>query len=191
MPAVASEILRDRRPPRKALATGRLAFGMASPPGPVALENDPRNPCIGCGPEHPTGLRLAFRREGDIVTTSFAASGRFQGWPERLHSGILYLAMLETANWTVYGLRGRVGVPVRTGPLDAKRWIATGETLVLRGRLTSTDVTSAQAKIEAGDEQGTVVAMLERDYELLGRDAFLKRMGYETVPPALADALPE
>jgi len=84
-----------------------------------------------------------------------------------------------------------VGVPVRTGPLDAKRWIATGETLVLRGRLTSSDVTSAQAKIEAGDEQGTVVAMLERDYELLGRDAFLKRMGYEAVPPALADALPE
>jgi len=191
MPAMASEILRDRRPPRKALATGRLAFGMASPPGPVALENDPRNPCIGCGPEHPTGLRLAFRREGDIVTTSFAASGRFQGWPERLHSGILYLAMLETANWTVYGLRGRVGVPVRTGPLDAKRWIATGETLVLRGRLTSSDVASAQAKIEAGDEQGAVVAMLERDYELLGRDAFLKRMGYEAVPSALADALPE
>ena len=164
---------------------------MASPPGPLALENDPRNPCIGCGPDHPTGLRLAFRREGDIVTTTFVASGRFQGWPERLHSGILYLAMQETANWTVYGLRGRVGVPVRTGALDAKRWIATGETLVLRGRLTSSAVDSVKAEIEAADEQGNVVAMLERDYEFLGRDAFLKRMGYETVPAALADALPE
>ena len=99
--------------------------------------------------------------------------------------------MQETANWTVYGLRGRVGVPVRTGALDAKRWIATGETLVLRGRLTSSAVDSAKAEIEAADEQGNVVAMLERDYEFLGRDAFLKRMGYETVPAALADALPE
>src|SRR5438552_14374629 len=111
--------------------------------------------------------------------------------PARILSSSLSRAMLETANWTGDGPRCRVGVPVHTGPLDAKRWIATGETLVLRGRLTSSDVASAQAKIEAGDEQGTVVAMLERDYELLGRDAFLKRMGYETVPPALADALPE
>src|SRR5207237_7944996 len=108
----------------------------------------PRNPCTGCGTDPPTGLRLAFRGEGDIVTTSFAASGRFQGWPERLHSGILYLAMLETANWTVYGLRGRVGVPVRTGPLDAKRWIATGETLGLRARRTTTAASTSNAKIE-------------------------------------------
>ena len=119
------------------------------------------------------------------------ASGRFQGWPERLHSAILYLAMLETANWTVYGLRGRVGVPVRTSALDAKRWIATGESITLRGKLTSSEDSSAHAKIEASDERANLVAVLERDYELLGREAFLKRMGYETVPPALADALPE
>ncbi len=72
------------------------------------------------------------------MATTLTASAQHQGWPGRLHSGILYLAMLETANWTLYGLRGRVGLPVRTSALDAKRWVATGETLILMGRAENT-----------------------------------------------------
>ncbi|HYM40936.1 MAG TPA: hypothetical protein VEY12_12480 [Thermoplasmata archaeon] len=164
---------------------------MTSAPAPVALENDPRNPCVGCGPEHPTGLRLTFRREGDAVATTLAASGRFQGWPGRLHSGILYLAMLETANWTLFGLLGRVGLPVRTSALDAKRWVATGETLLLTGRLIPSGETAARARIEATDAKGSLVAVLERDYDLPDRATFLKRMGYTAVPSGLEDAMPE
>lgn len=157
---------------------------MASPPASVALANDPSNPCMGCGPEHPSGLRLVFRRDGDVVSAKFSASGRFQGFPNRLHSGILYLAMLETANWTVYGLRDRVGIPVRTGALDAKRWVATGEALTLTGQLTPSDETTARVRVEATDAQGAVVALLERDYDLPDRATFLARMGYKTMPPA-------
>ncbi len=164
---------------------------MASPPASIALENDPRNPCVGCGPEHPSGPRLVFRREGDVVSTVFSATGRFQGYPERLHSGILYLALLETANWTVYGLRGRVGIPVRTSALDAKRWVATGEALNLVGKLVASDETTPRVRVEATDAQGTVVASLERDYELPDRAAFLTRMGYKSMPPAFEKDFPE
>lgn len=164
---------------------------MTSPAGPVALANDAGNPCVGCGPEHPTGLRLAFQREGDAVATRFAASGRFQGFPGRLHSGILYLAMLETANWTVYGLRGRVGIPVRTSALDAKRWVATGESLVLAGRLAPSDEATAKVRIEATDAQGNVVATLERDYDLPDRATFVTRMGYKSMPPAFESDFPD
>lgn len=164
---------------------------MASPPASVALGNDSRNPCIGCGPEHPTGLRLAFRREGDSVTTRFAASGRYQGFPERLHSGILYLAMLETANWTLYGLRGRVGIPVRTSALEAKRWVATGEVITLAGRIAPADREKVRVRIEAKDAQGSIVASLERDYDLPDRATFLARIGYEAMPPAFESDFPE
>ncbi len=164
---------------------------MTAAPASVPLENDPRNPCVGCGPEHPSGLHLAFRREGDAVVSTFVASGRFQGWPNRLHSGILFLAMLESANWTVYGLRGRIGLPVRTSALDAKRWVSTGETLTLTGRLTGTDPAAAHARIEATDAKGAVVATLDRDYELPDQATFLKQMGYEAVPVALEGTLPE
>jgi hypothetical protein len=157
---------------------------MAAPSATVPLENHPGNPCIGCGPEHPTGLRLAFRREGDAVTTTFAASGRYQGFPGRLHSGILYLALLETANWTVYGLQGRVGIPVRTTALEAKRWVATGEALTLAGRVVPADGETVRVRIEAMDAQSAVVASLERDYDILDRATFLVRMGYKTMPPA-------
>ncbi|HVM44993.1 MAG TPA: hypothetical protein VM582_03570 [Candidatus Thermoplasmatota archaeon] len=164
---------------------------MAARAAPVPLENDPRNPCVGCGPEHPAGLRLSFQREGDAVTTALAATERVIGWPGRLHSGILYLAMLETANWTLYGLRGRVGIPTRTSALEAKRWVATGETLTLAGRLTASDARAARARVEARDASGALVASLERDFDLPDRATFLARMGYDAVPPGLEDALPE
>ena len=49
-----------------------------------------------------------------------------EGWPARLHSGVLYLAMLDAANWTVYGLHDRVGLPVETSALTLLRWVPTG-----------------------------------------------------------------
>lgn len=156
----------------------------------VALENDPGNPCVGCGPENSVGLRLAFHREGDAVSTALEATREREGWPGRLHSGVLYLAMLETANWTLYGLRGRVGLPVRTSALDARRWVPTGESLTLTGRLVEGD-SKARARVEATDAQGSIVATLERDYDLPDRATFLKRMGYDAVPVGLEDALPE
>src|SRR2546427_7311045 len=59
------------------------------------LENDPQNPCVGCGPTNPRGLQLAFRRDGKRVVTEFVAHETLEGWPGRLHSGLLYLAMLD------------------------------------------------------------------------------------------------
>lgn len=155
------------------------------------LENDPANPCVGCGPEHPHGLRLAFARDGDAVTTTLAATPDRQGWPGRLHSGLLYLAMLETANWTLFGLRGRVGLPVRTSALDAARWVAVGETLTLRGRLAADAPGAATVRVDATDAKGARVAGLERAYDLPDRATFLARMGYDRVPAGLEDALPE
>lgn len=153
----------------------------------VLLENDPRNPCVGCGPEHPTGLRLAFRRRGDRVETTLLATDLHQGWPGRLHSGILYLAMLETANWTIYGLLGRVGLPTRTSALGLTRWVRVGETLTLTGRKEGEGL----VRVEATDEAGTSLATLERTYELVDRATFLRRMGYDEVPAGLEEALPE
>lgn len=163
---------------------------MAAPSAPIALENDRTNPCFGCGPEHPTGLHLAFQREGDAVATALVASGRYQGFPDRFHSGILYLAMLETANWAVYGLRGRVGIPTRTSALEAKRWVKTGERLTLVGRLAASDETTAKVRVEAQDAQGNAVASLERDYDLPDRASFLTRMGYATMPLAFEKDFP-
>lgn len=109
----------------------------------------------------------------------------------RLHSGILYLAMLETANWTVFGLLHRVGLPKRTGPLETRRWVKAGDTVGISGRLVPATDAAARVRVEATDGTGTLVGILERDYELPGRQAFLEQMGYTELPPGLEDALPE
>jgi len=121
------------------------------------------------------------------VETRLAAAEHHQGWPGRLHSGVLYLAMLETANWTVYGLTGRVGLPTRTSALGLARWVRVGETLTLTGRRDA----EGAVRVEAADAEGRVVATLERAYEMVDRATFLTRMGYDEVPAGLEEALPE
>ena len=34
------------------------------------LENDPRNPCVGCGPLNPRGLQLKFEKVGEEVRST-------------------------------------------------------------------------------------------------------------------------
>src|SRR5256885_13201273 len=102
----------------------RIGQPMASEESGMALENDEANPCFGCGPRNPRGLRLSFHRVGDRVETMLLAGVTMEGWPGRLHSGILYTAMLETANWTVFGITGRIGIPVRTSGLRLQRRVA-------------------------------------------------------------------
>ncbi len=157
----------------------------------VALENHETNPCFGCGPHNPRGLRLSFRRFGDRVETQFLADGTMEGWPERLHSGILYTAMLETANWTVFGLTGRIGIPVRTSALKLQRWVSTGTGIRIAGRAKSTGPSSLTVALEASTSDGQPVATLDRDFVLPNRREFLEKMGYAEIPAAFAGLVPD
>jgi len=128
---------------------------------------------------------------GDRVETSLLADVTMEGWPRRLHSGILYTAMLETANWTVYGITGRIGVPVRTSALGLLRWVATGTRLRIAGRAMQKDRNSLTVEVEATSSDGSSVATLDRDFVLPNRREFLEKMGYEQVPEVFAGLIPE
>jgi hypothetical protein len=157
----------------------------------AALENDETNPCFGCGPGNPRGLRLAFRRVGDSVETMLLADVTMEGWPGRLHSGILYTAMLETANWTVYGTAGRIGVPVRTSALSLQRWVPTGTQVRIAGRAKDTGLNALSVAVEAFAFDKQSVATLNRDFVLPNRREFLDKMGYEEIPKVFAGLIPE
>ncbi len=158
----------------------------------AALENDETNPCFGCGPRNPRGLRLSFRRVGDRVETGFPTDATMEGWPGRLHSGILYTAMLETANWTVFGIAGRIGVPVRTSALDLQRWVPTGMRIRIAGRAKGTGLPNRLAvAVEAFTSDGQPLATLDRDFVLPNRREFLDKMGYEEIPEVFAGLIPE
>jgi len=137
-------------------------------------------------------LRLSFRRVGDRVETGFPTDATMEGWPGRLHSGILYTAMLETANWTVFGIAGRIGVPVRTSALDLQRWVPTGMRIRIAGRAKGTGLPNRLAvAVDAFTSDGQPLATLDRDFVLPNRREFLDKMGYEEIPEVFAGLIPE
>lgn len=166
-------------------APAPVTMPSTDPAGPP-LESDPQNTCFGCGPDNPVGLQLTFERDGDTVVSTFVPTDTMEGWPGRLHSGILYTAMVEVANWTVHGLLDRLGFPADTSALDLRRWVGTGEQLELVGELVDPEHGGeAAVRVTARDDSGEIVAQLVREFELPSREAFLTKTGYDEVPTVL------
>ena len=111
----------------------------------TALENPPDNPCFGCGPNHPRGLRLGFERGraddgGDEVRSRFVPRSDEIGWPTLFHHGLQFTVLYEVSYWTALTLGGRLWVS--HGPIEytAERLPRVGAEHVARGRIvTATD----------------------------------------------------
>ena len=61
----------------------------------------PESACFGCSPRHPIGFRLRFRRQGELVTTSFLPHADLAGPPGIMHGGLVTTLADEVAAWTV------------------------------------------------------------------------------------------
>ncbi|MHB8585351.1 MAG: hypothetical protein ACYDDF_05890 [Thermoplasmatota archaeon] len=151
----------------------------------MPFENDATNGCVGCGPANAAGLQLSFTPTTDGARAAFTASSRWEGFPGRLHSAILYLGLIEAMNWALYARTGRMGLPIRTGALATTRTIPTGTELLFEGRLVHMDEGARLATMEsvASDIGGESVGRLERGYALVDEATFLARLGYKEVPP--------
>ena len=105
-----------------------------------ALENPTDNPCFGCGPLHPRGLRLAFERHTaadgvDEVTTAFTPRPDEIGWPGVFHAGLHFMVLYEVSYWTALELGGRLMVSTGPGTYAHERLPRVGRLHVARARL--------------------------------------------------------
>jgi len=66
-------------------------------------------PCFGCSPDHPTGLRLRFERDGEWVRTRFSPGDAHQGPPGIMHGGLVTTLADEVAAWAIIGVLGKFG----------------------------------------------------------------------------------
>lgn len=125
----------------------------------------PGQPCFGCGPDHPIGFHLAFRREGDEILTTFTPGDRYQGPPGLMHGGLVTTLADELAVWTVIGLRermtftaaiqARLSRPIRIGvPVEGRGRIASD-----KGRVLDVAVTLAQEGTTCFTGQFTLALM--------------------------------
>jgi len=112
--------------------------------------------CYACGVENERGLHMEFRREADRAICDYIPCDYQQGYPGRMHGGIVATMIDEAMGWAVYGaarwgatarLNVRFRRPVRLDSrLTIEAWVVRN-----RGRL-------IELRSEVRDERGTLLA---------------------------------
>ena len=103
--------------------------------------------CYACGVENDHGLKMVFRRIGDRAVCEYTPCEYQQGYPGRMHGGLVATLLDEAMGWAVYGaaqwgatarlnLRFRRAVPL-DAPLRVEAWVVRhrGRLIELRGEL--------------------------------------------------------
>jgi acyl-coenzyme A thioesterase PaaI-like protein len=129
------------------------------------LENDPDNPCFGCGPNNTAGLRLKFFEDNGIVTAETTLDDRFSAWPGQVHGGVAFAALECTCQWTFYTLKHRSG-PTMKFKVDFPSRIRVGEPIKLVGSVLKK--TAKTVSVRAELVQGSVLrAFMEQDIRVV------------------------
>jgi uncharacterized protein (TIGR00369 family) len=127
----------------------------------------PDQPCFGCSPTHPSGLRLAFEREGDDVVTRFTPGERHQGPPGIMHGGLVTVLADELAAWVLVLLREKFGF---TAELKARllRPVRLGREVEGRARILRETHRVVRIAVELRQE-GALAYAAEATFALLDR----------------------
>lgn len=108
------------------------------------LENPAESPCFGCGPQHARGLHLSFERRtaldgAEEIVCEYVAKADEIGWPGLMHTGLLFLVMMETSYWTALTLGGRVHTVAGPMAYEPLRLPRVGKVFQSRARLAGSE----------------------------------------------------
>jgi uncharacterized protein (TIGR00369 family) len=107
--------------------------------------------CYACGVQNERGLHMEFRRDGDRAVCEYTPCDYQQGYPGRMHGGVVATLIDEAMGWAVYGaaqwgatarLNVRFRRPVRLDvPLRIEAWVVRVRTrlIELRGEVRDHD----------------------------------------------------
>jgi acyl-coenzyme A thioesterase PaaI-like protein len=126
----------------------RAAFAGLEEQHPIGQSDNRFRQCFGCGPEHPTGLRIRCFKTAEGVISPIIVPGQYNGPPGAAHGGIVAAYLDEvlaaavaraTARTSVTGeltVRYVKPVPVET-PIVGKGWLVAdhGRYVDVEGRL--------------------------------------------------------
>jgi acyl-coenzyme A thioesterase PaaI-like protein len=103
--------------------------------------------CFACGEKNEQGLHMQFRRDGERAVCDYTPCGYQQGYPGRMHGGLVATLLDEAMGWAVYGAQqwgatARLSVRFRrpvdlTQPLRIEAWITQNRSrlIELRGEV--------------------------------------------------------
>lgn len=95
----------------------------------------PGQPCFGCSPDHPQGMRLRFALDGSAITTTFSPGDLHQGPPGIMHGGLVSTLADEVGAWACIGLLGKFGFTAQMN-LRLARPVRIGSPVVARAMVT-------------------------------------------------------
>jgi len=140
----------------------------------VELENPADNPCFGCGPDHPRGLRLRFREEAADdgvreVRCDFTPRPDEIGWPTLFHHGLHFTVLYEASYWAALTLGGKVWVSY--GPLTytADRLPRVGVAHTVRARLLENEGPKLRVLASSSTREGKLCGRLESGWRPASR----------------------
>jgi len=147
----------------------------------AALENPPENPCFGCGPNHPRGLRLSFRREvaedgKDEVRGEFTPRPDEIGWPTLFHHGLHFMALYEASYWAALTFGGKVWVSAGPISYTSDRLPRVGVTHSVAARIVDRSDRALHIRADSRVVSGKPCGFLETDWRPASR-AVAERAG--------------
>jgi uncharacterized protein (TIGR00369 family) len=109
--------------------------------------------CYACGEKNERGLHMHFRREGDRTVSEYEPLDYQQGYPGRMHGGIVATMIDEAMGWAVYHAKAwaatarlniRYRRPVRLDQrLRVEAWVVRDRARLLELRAELRDATGA------------------------------------------------
>ena len=112
--------------------------------------------CWGCGIDNPIGLKLKFKRDGDVARAEFTPGEDHQGWPGYVHGGIINALLDEAVAYPAY----YAGYYCVTAKMEArfKKSAAPGQRLLITSRISTMRDKVLEAEAEVKLDDGTLIA---------------------------------
>jgi uncharacterized protein (TIGR00369 family) len=129
--------------------------------------------CFVCGESNPRGLGVRFKEVGDAVVVETVVDPEFEGYPGRLHGGVVTALLDETIGWACSAATHRLFLTAEL-TVRFKRPVPGGEPIVVTGRMVENTgrIALAQGRIE--DSHGRLLAMARGRFVVLDEEEHRK-----------------
>ncbi len=112
--------------------------------------------CYACGEKNERGLHMEFRREGERAVCDYTPCEYQQGYPGRMHGGIVATLLDEAMGWAVYGAR-QWGATARLS-VRFRRPVGLDQKLRIDAWITHNRSRLIELRGEVHDERGALLA---------------------------------
>lgn len=112
--------------------------------------------CFGCGERNPSGLRLAFYRDGARVRANFTPRPEHEGYVRMTHGGIVSTLLDEAMSWAVID-SGRLAVTAKM-EVEFRRPVPVGAPVEVTGEVVRDRGRLVEARGEVRSADGALLA---------------------------------